>query len=261
MGSLDPGGPKRIIMAMPEISIKTSASALRSELTVLQRDSLPWITARTLTRLGQAVKAAETAEIKGVFNAPTPWTVNSVYLKPATKTDSTIRVGFKDAGMKTLSAGQYLQYQIDGGARAHKRFEKALIASGAMLPNQYAVPTKRMQIDQHGNMRKGLATKILSDLNASSDPTQNRGNKRLGRGKMKMMSFFAITRPINGLAPGIYLRMSAKQQVMVLAYTRQPSYRKRLDWNGVAARVITKNFAVYFREEAAKIKPRTARSI
>ena len=62
------------------------------------------------------------------------------------------------------------------------------------------------------------------------------------------------------MVPGIYLRMAAKQQVMVMVYTRQPHYTKRLDWNGVAARTITKNFIAFFRQEAAKIRPRTPRS-
>ena len=240
---------------MVAISICTSARDVLGEMTALQRESLPWIAVRTLTRLGQAVRAAETAEISGAFQSPTSWTVNSVFAKPATKSAPVATVGFKGGGAN-LSAGRYLQAEIEAGPRTHKRFEKALIAIGAMPAGMSAIPTRRMQLDGNGNMPRSLARRILGDLQATTGPVQS---ARKGRGRGKAQAYFANPVPVNGLPAGIYFRQSAAQSALVMVYGSTPRYTRRLDWGGVASATVAKNFAAIFREEAAKIQPRTAR--
>lgn len=232
---------------MLKIDIRTDAAMLMRGLTEFQREQLPFITAYALTTVGKMAIDAHKREMRRVFDRPTAWTLNSLFLKTATKRDPTIHIGFKEFASKGTPAGKYLRWQIHGGGRVHKRFEKALIAAGTMLPGQYAVPTKRMVLDEHGNIPRGTITKILADLQSSRDPMQNRNTAKRGRGKLRMLSFFAVARPGNGLAPGIYLNVSAGRQVLVMAYVRRPNYTKRYDWQGLTKRTIEQGFAPAFR--------------
>ena len=243
-----------------QLSIRTDAASLLRGLTTFQREQLPFITAYALTTTGQMAIDAHKREMRRVFDRPVDWTVNSLFLTPAKKQDPNpfIRIGFKDFASKGTPAGRYLQWQINGGGREHKRFEKALIAAGTMLPGQYAVPTRRLVLDAHGNIPRGTITKILSDLQSSRDPTQNRNTARRGRGKLRMLAFFAITRPGSGLAPGIYLNIGPGQQILVIAYVRQPTYRKRYDWTGITKRAVEQGFAPAFRH-AVQFATRTGR--
>lgn len=232
---------------MLKIDIRTDAAMLTRSLTEFQREQLPFITAYALTTVGKMAVDAHKREMRRVFDRPVAWTLNSLFLKTATKRDPTIRIGFKEFASKGTPAGKYLRWQIHGGGRVHKRFEKALIAAGTMLPGQYAVPTKRMVLDEHGNIPNGTIQKILSDLQSSRDPTQNRNTAKRGRGKLRMHSYFAITQP-GHLAPGIYLSLSkAGQQVLVIAYVKRPNYTKRYDWPGLTKRTIEQGFAPAFR--------------
>jgi hypothetical protein len=61
-----------------------------------QQRQMPFAVALALTRTAQDVKRAEQAEMRGVFDRPTPFTLNSLFTKPATKQSLEARVWVKD---------------------------------------------------------------------------------------------------------------------------------------------------------------------
>src|ERR1035441_633525 len=78
--------------------------------TVLRQ--LPFATAKALTRTAQLIKAAEVDEMRRVFDRPTPWTLNSVFITPATKDNLIARVWLKQDAAKGTPAAKYLLSEI-----------------------------------------------------------------------------------------------------------------------------------------------------
>ncbi len=72
----------------------------KSTLNGWEKSQLPFATAKALTLTGQKVKAGITSAMQRSFSNPTPYTLNSVYLKPATKTNLVAEVELKNWASK-----------------------------------------------------------------------------------------------------------------------------------------------------------------
>jgi hypothetical protein len=200
--------------------------------------------ALALTKTGQIVKEDLRNEMQRVFDRPTPYTLNSLQLRPATKGNLEAEVSLKEFG--GTPAWKYLGPQIEGGDRAAKRFEKSLRHVGLLPSGMFATPGPAADFDRYGNMNRGQIVKILSALRASSDATQNRGKDR-GRGTRRLEEYFVggFGRSAH-LKPGIYRRFPNRTIKMVIRYVRSPAYRVRFDFYGMAERSISENFDTQF---------------
>lgn len=235
---------------MLNIRVTVDIQAATRWLNGLQQEQVPYATAVALTRTAMAVKRAEIAEMKSVFDRPTPYTLNSLYVKPATKKDLRAVVWLKDDTFKGTPASKYLAPEIFGGERKQKRFERSLAAAGLLPSGMMAVPGKAAEMDQYGNMSRGQITAILSAVRASSDKTQNRR-------KGKKTAFF-VGRPGGGRAPmGIWLRFERSVRPIVI-FVRKASYTTRFRFFDVAQRVIDATFKAEF-DRALADALRTAR--
>ena len=87
-----------------------------------RREQLPVAMAKALTFTAERVRDAEKKAIEGAFDRPTPFTLNSLYLRGATPQRLEARVWLKDLRFRE----HYLVPQIRGGERPLKRFEKYL---------------------------------------------------------------------------------------------------------------------------------------
>lgn len=176
-------------------------------------------------------------QMPNYIDRPTPFTLNSMFVKKANVNNIDASVQWKDwTGSGSIPAGKYLTPEVYGGARKQKRFEKAL-QNAALMPAGYvAVPTKDAPIDNYGNVPGGYITQILSYLKANPDFTQNRqvaklkkistGSLLKGIGKAafnrqalaekeakarsRLRKFFAVISGRNGnpLPSGIYERVN-----------------------------------------------------
>jgi hypothetical protein len=115
------------------------------------RDKIPFVNAYALTKTAQDVRLDEIETMQRVFDKPTRFTLNALYVRPATKQDQFAVCEFKE-GFGSVPAWRYLGPQVVGGKRSHKSFEKRLIAKGLMLASEYAVPGKGAQLDAFGNV-------------------------------------------------------------------------------------------------------------
>ena len=101
---------------------------------------VPYAAATALTRTAKtAAKKDLPDEIRRVFNNPRPYTLNSLFVVPATKTDLSARVMVKNQAAGTKPE-HYLFPQVAGGNRNAKRFEQALRLSGVLKAGERAVP-------------------------------------------------------------------------------------------------------------------------
>lgn len=203
-----------------------------------------------LTKTGVKAKNNIMAAMPQVFDRPTSWTINGVFLRPATFADPAAEILIKDFAPKGTPAIKYLAPGIYGGGRNVKRFERALQAAGAMPAKWYAVPTKDVKLDPWGNPPGSLITQILSAVRASPDPMQNRtaASKKRNRGRQR--DYFVITRQRGKLSPGIYERRQFHGGAgtrMLFVYTpKQPQYRKRLEFFEIVEQTVEREFVTQF---------------
>lgn len=150
---------------MFKVDMSLDAFPVSAGMRELEKRHIPFVMARTATLLAQRVKKGTITVMQKRLDRPTPTTLNSLFVKMATKTRAA-EVFFKDSWASGIPADTYLQQAVSGGMRPHKRFEKSLIARGVMRSGQYAVPTTSF-MNQYGNVSRGTMLKILSGLGAA----------------------------------------------------------------------------------------------
>jgi hypothetical protein len=235
---------------------------------------LPFAIAKTLTKTGQQVKAAEEAGIVSAFQNPTPYTRRAVYLQGATKARLQARVWLKDGNRPE----HYLLPQIDGGGRPLKRFEQRLRMLGFMGSDQRAVPGKAVQLDAYGNMSRGQITKILSQLKTAvvQGDFSNATNSKRSRAKRATTQYF-VSKGSGSQRHGLAGRKAAgyaqhlpagvwERRVHawgtsvrpVLLFVRGATYAKRFDFFGIAQDIIDRHLVANARVTVAEAM-RTAR--
>ena len=220
----------------------------------ISRTKVPVATAKALTFTAERVQQAEKDEMRRVFDRPTRWTLNSVFKRSATPSRLFARVWVKDEfNNKGIPASRYLPVHMDGGNRQHKRFEKALIHYGLMPADMYAVPGQRARIDSHGNMNRGQLLQILSALGAAERTSGFTANRTASsRRRRRNAPDFFVGRPGNGSGPlGVWQRIGTGARP-ILIFVKRQSYRRRLDWYGVAQRTALKEFEPLFRRALAR---------
>lgn len=150
---------------MFKVDMSLDAFPVSAGMRELEKKHIPFVMARTATLLAQRVKKGTTTVMQKRLDRPTPTTLNSLFVKMATKARAA-EVYFKDSWASGIPADTYLQQAVSGGLRPHKRFEKSLIARGIMRSDQFAVPTTAF-MNQYGNVSRGTMMKILSGLGAA----------------------------------------------------------------------------------------------
>lgn len=228
------------------VDVRVNVREVLRELERVKRDQIPYATALALTRTALEVKAQEVREMKRVFDRPTSFTLNSVYVRGANKKTLTAYVGLKYLDRLDES---YLDPQIIGGPRRLKRFEVLLQARGILRKGYYAVPASGARLDRFGNVSRGQIQQILSALGAQFDRYANRSDSAASRRNARNAQYF-VPPPWSHLALGIYQRFgfargSAIKPVFIFVQ-QPPTYRARLDFDGIGDRTAQKEFPQQF---------------
>jgi len=117
-----------------------------------------------IDRTAQRVAEAERAEMRDVFDRPTPFTLRSIYLRNTRLPRDYAEVGVADTSAGMRPPVSWLRWQIYGGTRTQTALERRLAAAGAMQPDMRAVPGKFARLDAYGNISPGQIRQILSQL-------------------------------------------------------------------------------------------------
>lgn len=242
------------------VHIRVDTSDVMRALRRLSREDAPIVTAYALTKTAQDIKAAEIASMKAVFDRPSRFTLNALYMKPAKKNDLVAAVYFKE-GFGSIPAWRYLGPQVEGGARQHKSHEKRLIRAGHMRDDEYAVPGQGAKLDQYGNLSGPTIERILSQVQAAeqfSGYQANATDSRRSKAKRKKSGTYFVLRPDGAgrakgsVAPGIYLRQNLNQIVPVIMFVRAPRYRKRFPFYETAREVFSARLVGHARDGFAR---------
>lgn len=252
------------------ISVQDSVADTVRLLDDIQRQQIPFATARALTRTAQLVKSAEVHEMGDVFDRPTPYTLDSLFVRSATKATLSANVWLKSDTSKGTPADKYLLPQIRGGGRGMKRMEKALQSVGALPPGYYVVPGEAAKLDSYGNVDRGLIVQILSYFKAFPEAgyranITDKRKQRLARGtKSKVGYAFFVGRPGGGKAPlGVWQRFNLAHGSAVkpvLIFVPGVRFSAIYDFKFVAdqtvARVFPSEFRVSLLDALATARPR-----
>lgn len=242
---------------MIEYELKPNVKQLTEGFTDLEKRQLPYATALALTRTAQFTQQGVQKAMPKLLDRPTDYTVTSVRIITARKTDNPIRalVYLQDEAPKGTPAVRYLYPEVEGGERNETRFERALRFAGRLPAGMSAVPGSGAPKDQHGNVRNGIPTRVLSQLKASTDPYQNeteRSKKRAGASRQR----YFVGRPGGGRLPlGIYERMSQGVRPIYVFVQRRPAYRKRLPFYELLQGIFNAKYPEFFKaafEEAVR---------
>lgn len=235
---------------MIKIEATTNIADLSKGFRTLGRDQLPFAFALAATRTAQKIKAGELKVMRQRLHNPLNITLNSLYLKSATKKDPEARVWFKDSFNSGIPADTYLRPVVYGGVRRHKRMEKALIARGLMKSSQYAIPTPALQ-DSHGNVKGSTVIKILSGLGAaetvSGYQANATGSKRSRKKGNAQRYFVAVIDGTNGIWERKSTGFGQAVRPVYIFVDSAPQYRVRVPFFKIAENMVKANYEKEFK--------------
>jgi hypothetical protein len=208
----------------------------------IEKKHLPFVLSKTINNVAQKIKKAEVEEMKSVFDRPTPWVLNGLYIQSSTKTNLSAEVFFKDrsAMAKGTPLSELIKPQVHGGTREFKRSER-------LLGNKYWVPGAKVRLNKYGNVSGGQITQVLSVLKRSVDPYQNITARSMKRNK-KPRNYFMIRNKSRNLRPGIWERTSKGHVKPILMFVRRPGYRARLNFYGIGRRIAVEQMVTTFHQ-------------
>lgn len=114
---------------MMNLNIKVDSRTLERKLDTLVRKQLPFARAQAVNAVAERVRKAEQDNLRASFNAPSPFTVNSVAVRKATKANPVATVYVKPIAAKYL-----LPYETSG---VHRINSRALLNPKAVRLNRY----------------------------------------------------------------------------------------------------------------------------
>jgi hypothetical protein len=232
-----------------KLSIDSDAKALRQRLGGFSDRRFNATLATALSRSAVQVRDTIRRNMPRMLDRPTPWTINSLFAKPATAARLQAEVNFKDDRATTnggTPATYYLLPQVEGGPRRAKRLEVALRAVGALPPGYFAVPAAGAKLDAYGNVTRGQIVQILSQLRIQLVAGSNRNMSFDARGQIAAQrragGRFFLRRPGQGDGqPGIYQReLIGRNVTPVFVFVRSVRYRRRFDFYGMSSSLAQK---------------------
>lgn len=213
---------------------------------------LPWMVAKAMTESSKKAQDAIKAQAPQKIDRPTPFTLNSTFVKFASPRKLESSVGFKDFASKGTPAAKYLQPIVKGQPRNAKRSEVALRRAGVLRSNEFIVPTGvyPLRLNQYGNLSGGKYTQVLSRLKALGEQGYTGNVSRSGRSQRKRAQLdYFVGRP-GGLPRGIYARVGRKKRGFhtVFYITRQPTYQATFPIDKILINTWQSNFPVQMRK-------------
>jgi hypothetical protein len=234
-----------------QISIKSNVREISKSLSLVEREQVPYATMWTIARLGNLAREAVVSDMDKVFDRPTPNTKKGVRVAWVTKNeaDPVFKIFLNEWAKKGTPQATYLYPEVEGGERNETRFERALRFAGVLPAGMAVVPGKGAPLDRYGNVKNGIATSVLSQVqaNAHSGVNENetvRSRKRAGKNRAR----YFVGRPGGGRLPlGIYQRLAHGVKPIFIFVGRRPTYRPRLPFYALVQAVVDAQFEGIFR--------------
>lgn len=245
---------------MLTISTQGSIAAVLADLRHVPQRVVPYAASTALTRTAQAAQRRIVAELPAVFDRPTRYTLGATRVVPATVKTLAARVAVKDQASRGGTLPQdYLLPSVLGGGRREKRFERALRYAGVLQAGQRAHIGRDTAPDAAGNLSRAQINRVLAAAKAASGQKHAQGARRRAVPLGGKGAPYFLMRRRGGEPLGVFMR-SGRTVTSVLYFSRAlPTYRKRLDFEGLAERAAQDHFEPAFRRALADMLARRPR--
>jgi hypothetical protein len=237
------------------ITVKTNFPQVQAALS-RAAGQVPYALKTAINRTAEWAQTDVRREMRRVFDRPTPWVLNSLRIKYASKTKLQAELAFKDVSLGETSASM-LEPHIFGGKRRFKGMEGRLRAIGVLPDGWYAVPGGGAKLDAYGNMSRGQISQMLNVLGAFTEAGYNKANaatrERLAKGNAKKGTYGLVywVNPVAGatkgkhLPPGVYQRIKTafgSSLKPILIFVKGTSYKQRLAFFDVVQKTVDTRF-------------------
>lgn len=250
------------------IIIKSNIGDMAKELGRLADDGkMKRALSTALTRTAKAAQVGIQQAMPRVFDRPTPFTIKSPMIEPATAQTLMARVFIRDEAAKGTPPVKYLSPQAYGGDRRQKRFERQLQSAGLLPPGMFAIPGDAAKFDSYGNWDRGQIVQVVSYLRAFGEQgyRANMSDKRRQAHSKKNggVEYFVGRQAGGRRTLGIWARYrfaggSAIKPIAI--FVRAPKYKTRFDFGKLAGDVAAVELPLQVRRAVDEALARLSRS-
>ena len=190
------------------------------------------LVATTLTRTAKVISDNWQAQLTERIDRPTPRTQSAIRIEGATATNLSAKVAVKDVASGTPPADYLMQHEYSG-SRLIKKFERALMNSGAMPSGYMTVPGKGAELDGYGNVSRGQIVAVLSQIGKDfsggyqrviSKDAAKRAKSQAKHGRRYIVA--KVGHPT--ISPGVYERVEGRGLRAVFLFKKIIQYRRKL---------------------------------
>ena len=222
---------------------------------------VPYAASTALTRTAKIAATKDLPDaMRAVFDRPTPWAINSIFIKPATKDTLAARVMVKDTVSRGNAPEKFLLPEVIGGNRNEKAFEKALRYAGLLAVGERVIPGDNLALDSFGNAPAPLIWSILAWAKNGAKKKNVKSKKVKGvkaqpfkqdnpHGYIQFGNPGAKVRGIAWRSGGIFVPL-------FIFAKRQPTYRARLDFDGIVLKTADTHFKTEYRRAFEEMRAR-----
>ena len=212
------------------LSLTADVKKLSREIDQRFKRQIPYVTSRALNAVAMEGMKATRKALPSFVDRPKKYTKKSVLFEPSHKTKLVSKVGFASRRPKfpnnpkfdvvgSIPAAEYMQRLIKGGVR--KPFH-----------DKIAIPTRKGDLDKSGNMKRGLAKRLLGD----------RRRFFIGTPKHRPSWGFALWERVNGNT----------NIVRRIKYVDRTEYSPQFPFRQIVEKAVKAEFGMAFRREFIK---------
>lgn len=212
------------------ISVKAHISDAMSMLDDVHRRHIPFAAVYAATLTARDVKTHQVRVMQRVFDRPTPYVLNALRVKPATRNDPVASVEFKEFGGTPVK--RMMNPNIHGGGRSLKSHER-------QLGGRFHAPGREIEREVYGNVRGSVYRRILSQLNLSTNVDANASDSVRSKRKRKGDVYFKLPN-------GMVLYRKGRDVKVALVPIKAPVYRKRFPFYEEARMVVADKYPENF---------------
>lgn len=245
------------------VTLEVDVASFRRNLAGFSDRRIAAAISTALTRTAWELREDWNKQLRSNLQQPTPYTMRSVKVQTATaqKLEAATFVSQQGRPGEVVPA-EYLGTQERGGDRNLRKFERALVAKGAMPSGHRALPGQYAKIDGFGNVTRSQIVQVLNQIAGADVSVGYRrviGKTEAKRAQAARRSgrlYVAIPKKIGQLEAGIYERKQ-RQLLPVFFFVDRTTYRKKLNLvergKSMVVDKVTAQIERAIREHAARL--------
>lgn len=207
--------------------------------------------AEALNRTARHVADVWGGQLATRFDRPTAMTYRAAFVSQRADVGRlTAAVSLRDTVPNNgIAPAEYvLTHEQGTGDRRLKKFERALVASGAMPGGHKVVPGKHAKLDNFGNISRGQIVQVLNQLGeALSEGYQQvisrNAARRAASAAKRGRRYVPVPRPIGKLEAGVYERKD-NRLLPVFFFVSSTRYRKGISLMETGTRTAERDIGI-----------------